>query len=93
MSNVMSVDVAGADKLTMKVAGVVPLLPSVTVTSLIVKPGGVPAMQLFNGELLLRGKGAETSKSAALSLVSTQPPALRKSAVVLLGPDAGPDPS
>ena len=84
---------AGADKLTVKVAVVVPLLPSATVTSLIVRLGGAPATQLLNGELVLRGKGAETRKSAALSFVSVQPPALRKSAVVLLGAGARPEPS
>src|SRR2546426_6250592 len=93
MSNKTSVEGAGADRLIVKVAVVVPLLPSVTVTSLIVRLGGVPATQLLIGELLLRGKGAETRKSAALSFVSVQPPALRKSAVVLLGAAAWLEPS
>src|SRR2546429_283514 len=93
MSKVMSVDGAGAERLTVKVAAVVPLFPSATETSLIVRFGGVPAMQLFKGELVLRGKGAETRKSAAFSFVSVQPPALRRSAVVLLGAGARPAPS
>src|SRR5437879_6369407 len=93
MSNVTSVEGAGADKLTVKVAVVVPLLPSITVTSLIVRFGGEPAMQLFVGDAVLRGKGADTRKSAALSFVSVQPPALRKSAVVLVGAGARPAPS
>src|SRR6266542_1226131 len=93
MSNEVSVEGAGADKLTVNVAVVVPLLPSVTVTSFIVRLGGKPALQLFTGELVLRGKGADARKSAALSLVSVQPPALRQSAVVLLGAAARPEPS
>src|ERR1051325_2134229 len=93
MSKVTSVPLAGADKLTVKVAVVVPEFPSTTVTSLIVRSGVVGALQLFTGEALLRGFGAKTKKSAALLLVSVQPPASRKSAVVLLGAGAGPDPS
>src|SRR5438034_10989393 len=93
MSKVMSTDGAGADRLTVKVAAVVPLLPSMTETSLIVRLGGVPAMQLLSGELVLRGNGAETRKSAVLSFVSEQPPARRKSALVLLGATARPEPS
>src|ERR1043166_5068320 len=93
MSKVTSVESAGADKLTVNVAVVVPLFPSATVTSLIVRSGGVPAVQLLNGELVLRGAGAETRKSALLLFVSVQPPALRKSALVLLGAPARPAPS
>src|SRR6266480_907209 len=93
MSKVISADGAGDDRLTVKVAVVVPLLPSVTVTSLIVRFGGVPATQLLNAELVFRGKGAVTRKSAPLLFVSIQPPALRRSALVLLGAGARPEPS
>src|SRR5882672_10862044 len=93
MSNLISVEGAEVERLTVKAAIVVPLLPSLTVTSLIVRFGGVPATQLLSGELVLRGKGVETRKSAGLSSVSVQPPALRKSAVVLLGAGACPAPS
>jgi hypothetical protein len=88
-------DGAGADKLMVKVAVVVPLFPSVMFTSLIVRLGGLPATQLFVDELEFRGKGVESRKSPALSLVSVQPPALRNAATVLLlsVKDAGPLPS
>src|SRR5947207_8159713 len=93
MSKVMSLEGAGDDKLTVKVAEVIPLLPSVTATSLTIRLGGVPATQLLRGELVLRGKGAETRKSAALSFVLVQPPALRIAAVLLLGAAARPGPA
>src|SRR6476659_8696522 len=93
MSKVISVAGAGVDRLTVKMAVVVPLFPSATVTSLMIRLGGEPATQLLNGELLLRGNGAETRKSAALSFVSAQPPALRRSAVVLPGAGPRPEPS
>src|SRR6266540_1139716 len=93
MSKVMSVEGAGAVKLTVNVAAVVPLLPSASVTSLIVRLVSAPARQLLAGELLLRGRGTETRKSAMFSFVSVQPPALRRSAVVLLGAGARPEPS
>src|SRR5882762_5557212 len=93
MSKKMSVEGAGADKLTVKVAVVVPLFPSATLTSLMVRLGAEPAVQLLIGEPLLRGNGPDTKKSAALSFVSVQPPALRKSAVVLFGARARPKPS
>src|SRR3981081_2162420 len=67
----------------------VPLFPSVTVTSLIVMSG----LQSPIGEAVLRGFGEAVKKSDALSFVSTQPPALGKSAVVLAGAGAGPEPS
>ncbi len=73
----------------MKVALTVPLFPSVTVTSLIVVSG----LQSPMVELLLRGFGEATKKSAVLSDVSTHPPAFLKSAVVFDGGAAGPDPS
>ena len=92
MSNVTSAPGAGADKVTVKVALVVPLFPSTRFTSLIVRFGMEPA-QLLAGELMLRGNGPDTRKSAALLPVSVQPPALRKSAVVLPGAAAGPGPS
>ena len=84
ISNVTSAPCAGADKLTVNVAVVVPLFPSITVTSLIDRFGVAAPEQLLTGEDELRGNGAETKKSAALSFVSVQPPALRKSALVLL---------
>src|SRR6267143_1845469 len=93
MSKLTSVEGAGADKLTVNVKTLVPALPSVRLTSLIERFGGVPAVQLLSGELVLRGNGAETKKSALLLFVSVQPPALRKSAVVLLGAGARPEPS
>ena len=93
MSKITSVEGAGADRLTVKVAVIVPEFPSVTVTSLIVRLGGGPAMQLFKGELVLRGNGAEIRKSATLLFVSVQPPAFLKSTVVLLGALVGPVPS
>src|SRR6266436_5330107 len=93
MSKKMSVEGAGADKMTVKVAVVVPLFPSATLTSSMVRFGGVPGVQLFTGALLLRGKGPDTRKSAALSSVSVHPPALRKSEVVFDGAAAAPLPS
>src|SRR6266542_323952 len=93
MSKVMSVEGAGADKLTVNFAAVVPLLPSASVTSLIVRLGSALARQLLAGAPLLRGSGTKIRKSAALSFVSVQPPALRRSAVVLLGAGARPEPS
>src|SRR6266540_18119 len=42
---------------------------------------------------VLRGPGAPAEKSAALSSVSVQPPALRATAAVLLPAGAGPVPS
>lgn len=74
-----------ADSVTVKVAFTAPVFPSVTVTSLMVTSG----LQSPIGELVLRGFGVATKKSAALSLVSTQPPALRKAAVVFDGAGAG----
>ena len=84
MSKVTSVEGEGADRLTVKVAVTVPLLPSVTCASFIERLGGVPVVQLFRVELVLRGLGVETIKSAALSFVSVQPPFFLKSAIVLL---------
>src|SRR6266536_951990 len=82
-----------ADRLTVKVAIVLPLLPSVTVTSFIVRLGSVLVAQLLGGEFVFRGKGVGTTKSLKLSFVSVQPPPLRKSAVVLLGAGAWLEPS
>ena len=73
----------------MNVALTVPEFPSVTVTSFIVISG----LQSPMGEALLRGFGCAENKSLALSLVSTQPPAFRKSALVFDGAAAGPLPS
>ena len=89
----MTVCVLVAESDTVKSTVFVPVSPSVTVTSLMVMSGLNPVLQSFAGELLLRGFGAEVTKSAALSLVSTQPPDFLKSAVVLLGAGAGPVPS
>ena len=65
MSKLISVEGAGAERLTVKVAIVVPLLPSVTVTSVIERLGGAPAMHVLTGDAVLRGKGPATRKSAA----------------------------
>src|ERR1041385_8408624 len=94
MSKVTSAPWAGADKLTVKVAVVVPVLPSVTVILLMERFGVAPPAQLFV-ELELRGNGVAVRKSEALSLVSVQPPAFRKSAMVLVLSvnDDGPLPS
>ena len=67
----------GAERLTVNTAAVVPLLPSLTVTSLIERFGVAPPAQLFAGELELRGNAVEVRKSAAFWSVSAQPPALR----------------
>src|ERR1044072_6105858 len=93
MSNVTSVPWAGADRLTVKVVVVVPLLPSVTATSLIEILGGAAPVQLLIAELELRAEGVKVKKSAVLSFVSVQPPAFRKSAEVLVAAGAGPEPS
>src|SRR5687768_1624114 len=91
MSKVTPLTGAGPDRLTVKFATVVFALPSVTVTSSIVKLGG--ALQSLGDAPRLRGAGAATMKSAALSFVSMQPPALRKAEVVALGAGARPLPS
>src|SRR6185369_10235516 len=93
MSNVTSVPCAGADKLTVNVAVVVPLFPSVTVTSSIVRDGVAPPEQLLVGALELRGDAVAVKKSAALSFVSVQPPAFLKAAFTLLGAAVGLVPS
>src|SRR5438876_12016611 len=85
--------ISGAAKVTVKVAVVFPLSPSVTVTSLMVRFGGVLPVQLLAGEPELRGNGAKTNESAALLLVSVQPPALLNAAVVFEGAFVGPDAS
>ena len=77
----------------MKVAVVVPLSPSVAVTSLMVRFGGELPVQSLAGEAELRGNGAETSESAALLLVSVQPPAFLNAAVVFDGVFVGAAPS
>ena len=58
-----------------------------------VRFGGVLPVQLLAGEPKLRGNGAKTNESAALLLVSVQPPALLNAAVVFEGAFVGPDPS
>src|SRR6266545_4057671 len=93
MSKVTPLVGAAVERLTVKVKIVVPLWPSFCETSLIVRLGSALARQLLAGAPLLRGSGTKTRKSAALSFVSVQPPALRRSAVVLLGAGARPEPS
>src|SRR5438876_7744157 len=51
--------ISGAAKVTVKVAVVFPLSPSVTVTSLMVRFGGVLPVQLLAGEPELRGRSEE----------------------------------
>jgi hypothetical protein len=63
-------------------------LPSATETSLIDRFGGAPPAQLLVAEAEFRGNGVDVKKSAALSLVSVQPPDFLKSEVVLLGAPA-----
>ena len=89
--SIVTVCALAAVSVTVKVALTVPLLPSVTVTSLMITSG----LHSPTSAALLRGFGCATKKSLALSFVSTQPPALRKTAVVLLPlvKGAGPLPS
>ena len=54
---------------------------------------GVAGAQLFTGEEEFRGFGAPAAKSPSLLSVSVQPPLRRRSAVVVLGAGARPDPS
>src|SRR5437764_226272 len=103
MSNVTAAG-AGADNVTWNENVVAPLLPSFANTSsiesvgrssfLMVRFGAAPPAQLFV-KLEFRGNGVDVKKFAALSFVSVQPPAFRKSAIVLLlrVNDAGPLPS
>src|SRR5689334_11619432 len=93
MSKLTSVPCAGVDRLAVKVAVVVPLLPSATDTSLIVRFGGAAPEQLLVGELELRGDAANVKKSAALSFMSVQPPAFLNAEFTLLGAAVGPVPS
>jgi hypothetical protein len=64
-----------------------------------IRPGRpAPAMgpgtdEILSGKAELRGSGRPTTKSAALLLVSVNPPRPRMMAVVLLGLGAGPAPS
>src|ERR1051325_1837995 len=103
MSKKTSVEGEGADNWTVKMKVVVPELPSAAVTSLIVRFGAAPATQALVGEAVLRATGALTGlmKSAALSLVSWQPPERLTTArasgsrppAVLVEKGAGPEPS
>src|SRR5580765_3734921 len=54
---------------------------------------GLPPQAAFTGLALLRGAGAPVEKSALLSSESVQPPLARKSASVVLGVGAVPEPS
>ena len=81
MSKVTPPTGAGADRLTVKLAVTVPLLPSTTATLSIVRltpPHGLRPLAV------LRGLGASTLKSVLLVSVSVQPFPLRRAAVVLL---------
>jgi hypothetical protein len=93
MLNVTPPARAAEDKLTVNVAIVVPLLPSVTVTSFMDSDGvgvgvGVPP-QVFIADEVFRGAGAAVAKFAELLSVSVHPPAALKMALVLLGAGAG----
>ena len=68
-------------RLTVKLAVVVPLSPSATLTSLIVSTGCV-AVQAWNAEAVLRGAGVRAEKSVLLLSVSVQPKSPRTAAVV-----------
>ena len=63
ISMVISAPCANVDKLTVKVAVVVPLLPSTTVTSAIERFGVAPPAQLLFGDEELRGDGVAAKKS------------------------------
>src|SRR5436305_1981111 len=91
MSKVTPPAGAGAERLAVKVKVVVPALPSLSVTSLIVRLGR--GLQEFSADELLRGVGAAAVKSAELLSVSAQPFAPRRSAVVVLGAGAFAPPS
>src|SRR5688572_3245670 len=82
---------AGALRVTVNVALVVPLVPSMTDASPIERTAGPP--QGLVGEAELRGAGVATAKSAALSSVSVQPKSSRNAAVVVEIAAVGPDPS
>lgn len=92
MLNVTPPAGAGADRLTVNVAVVVPAFPSVTETSLIESPIE-PGLQRFNVDAVLRGFGAPEAKSEAFWSVSVQPFAALRTAVVLEGAGVGPVPS
>ena len=83
MSKVTPPAPAGADRLTVKVNAVVPALPSLTDTSLMLSVGKL-GPQGASGDAVLRGAGAVTTKSVALLSVSVHPPAARIAAVVAL---------
>ena len=66
---------AGAERLTVKVNAVVPVLPSATETSLMLSVGSAPQGAAAVAEL--RGTAAAAAKSFALLSVSVQPFAAR----------------
>src|SRR5437762_2738653 len=86
MSNVTPPASAGLERLTVNVKSLVPPLPSVNATSLMVRLGG--ALQSLMAEVELRGGVPELTvgvvKSAELLLVSVQPSVLRSADLVAL---------
>jgi hypothetical protein len=56
-------------------------------------PGAESVVQKWTGDAESRGFGAPATKSAAFESASAQPPFARRTAVVLLGAGAGPEPS
>ena len=85
----MTVCGLAAESVTVKFALIVPLSPSVTVTSLIVMSGLNPVLQSFTAEALLRGIADAMLKSEVLSFVSMHPPDFLNVAVALPGADVG----
>ena len=77
---------AGALKVTVKVKGVMPLLPSLAVTLLMVRLGS--GEQELVAVALLRGLGEPVAKFVLFASVSVQPFAARSTARVLLGAGA-----
>ena len=92
MSNVTPPVPAALERDTVKVNDVVPLLPSIWTTSLIERLRATTP-QGFACDAVLRGVGAPAAKSAPLLSVSTQPPLLRRPAVVFESVGAAAAPS
>src|SRR5688572_6105554 len=92
MSNVTPPVPAALERDTVKVNVVVPLLPSIALTSLTDRLRATTP-QGFNGDAVFRGVGVPAAKSALLLSVSTQPPLFRRPAVVFESVGAAPLPS
>ena len=76
------------DRLTVKVAVTVPLLPSPIETSLIESVTCGAPLQALSADAELRGAGVAAVKSAPLLLVSVQPSPARSAAVAFVRPGA-----